>query len=403
VDAGSDRPLDRLRELSRVDDPWTSLGPRALLRTGREARGRWERLRSRGWQIAQCAVAAALAWMLAGILLGHERPFFAPVVAMVGLGISYGNKLRRVGEILVGVAVGVFVGDLFVRLVGTGVWQIAVVVAVSMSVAVLLDAGALIVTQAGVQAVIVTTLLPVPDAGLGRWLDAVVGGGVALAVAAVVPRSPLVRPRVLAVEAVAGLAELLAEAARSAQDGDVQRASHALERARRSQPVLDALREAAAEAIEVAKGSPFRWRHRRPLEDLAAFVEPLDRAVRNVRVLLRRVTVASWREEPVPSSLVDLIAALAAATDTLASDLESDRHEALEPLYRVAQDSGSVPVGVSLSGDVVLAQIRSITVDLLQVAGLTYDEAFAHVPPARRAPPSSGGSASSGGSGPPRT
>lgn len=97
-------------------------------------------------------------------------------------------------ELTDGVALGVGIGDLFVRWVGTEWWQIAVVVGLAMSSAVLLDAGALIVTQAGVQSVVVTTLLPNPHAGLSRWLDAVVGGVVALVAAAVVPRAPCAGP-----------------------------------------------------------------------------------------------------------------------------------------------------------------------------------------------------------------
>jgi uncharacterized membrane protein YgaE (UPF0421/DUF939 family) len=56
-----------------------------------------------------------------------------------------------------------------------------------MSLAVLLNAGPMLITQAGVQAAIVTTLVPATAAGLDRWLDAVVGGAVALVAAAVVP------------------------------------------------------------------------------------------------------------------------------------------------------------------------------------------------------------------------
>jgi uncharacterized membrane protein YgaE (UPF0421/DUF939 family) len=380
--------LRRLRDLSASDDPWATLGSRALRRTGTSAAGRWQRLRSRSWQIAQCAVAAALSWLVATELVGHERPFFAPVAAVIALGISYGDRVRRVLEVVTGVAVGVAVGDLFVGLVGTGWWQIALVVATAMVLAVLLDAGLLIVTQAGVQAVIVTTLLPDPDAGLGRWVDALVGGLVALLIAALVPRSPLVRPRRLAASALGEVGELLAEAARSAEDGDLQRATRALERARASQPALDALRGAAAEGLDVVRASPFRRRHRSDLEELAGLVEPLDRAVRNVRVLLRRVTVAAWRHEPVPRDLVALISDLATATTVLAEDLAGDRDDghAREPLRDVGRASSRVPVGVSLSGDVVLAQLRSVVVDLLQVAGLPYDEALAAVPAPRRGP-----------------
>ena len=107
----------------------------------RFGRRRWRRWRTHGWQIAQCAVAAAAAWWVASALLGHERPFFAPVVAVVALGVSYAARLRRVGEVVAGVALGVAVGDVFVRVAGTGTWQIALVIAVAMSLAVLLEVG----------------------------------------------------------------------------------------------------------------------------------------------------------------------------------------------------------------------------------------------------------------------
>ncbi|MGH8970656.1 MAG: FUSC family protein, partial [Actinomycetes bacterium] len=155
------------------------LGARAARRGRMSTRDRVDRLRRRSFLIVQVALAAAIAWLVARELLDHPRPFFAPVAVIVSLGLSYGQRLRRVAEVTAGVAVGVGVADLFVHVFGTGTWQIAVVVACSMAVAVLIDGGGLIVTQAGVQAVIATTLLPSPGAGLGRWLDAVVGGAVA--------------------------------------------------------------------------------------------------------------------------------------------------------------------------------------------------------------------------------
>jgi uncharacterized membrane protein YgaE (UPF0421/DUF939 family) len=389
VDAGPEGALQRLRELTRADYDWTGFGPRAWRHTRLSAENRWKRLRSRGWAIAQCASGAAIAWYLAQTVLGHSVPFFAPVAAVVALGMSFQNRLRRVAEIVVGVALGVAVGDLFVRLVGTGAWQIAVVVAIAMTLAVLLDAGLLIVTQAGVQAVIVTTLLPSGDAGLGRWLDAVVGGVVAIVIAAVVPRGPLLRPRRLAATVVDEVAELLAEAARSARDGDVQRATRTLERARGSQKALDQLRGASVEGLELARVSPFRRRHRGPLKELAASVEPLDRAVRNVRVLVRRVVVAAWRREPMSPELGALIGQLAEAALVLAREVAEDEDgPAVDMLKAVAERSSTVELGVSLSNDVVLAQTRSIVVDLMQVAGVSYDEALSHVPPPSPPPPS---------------
>lgn len=371
-------PLVRLRELSSYDGP----GRRALDRGRGSVRTRLDRLRSRGFQIGQCALAATVAWVLAKDVVGHETPFFAPVAAVIALGLTYGNRLTRVAEVVVGVAVGVGVGDLFVSLVGTGGWQIAVVVASSMAVAVLVGAGTVLTTQAGVQAVFVTTLIPDPEAGLSRWVDAVTGGTVALLVAAVVPITPLRRPRRLMSQAVTEIHDLLGEAATSASDGDVQRATRALERARGSQQALDTLSTAASESLDVVRLSPMRRRHLPALLELAARVEPLDRAVRNVRVLLRRVTVVAWRDEPLPVEAISLLQELAGAAELLARHLADgqDGSAAVPALVRAGRASAGVPVGVGLSSDVVLAQSRALVIDLLQVAGLSQDDALRRLP-----------------------
>ena len=65
-------------------------------------------------QIDQCAIAAGVAWFIAHDVVGHATPFFAPIAAVVSLGTTYGQRLRRVAEVTVGVAVGVFLADLIV-------------------------------------------------------------------------------------------------------------------------------------------------------------------------------------------------------------------------------------------------------------------------------------------------
>ena len=56
------------------------------------------------------------AWFLAHDVVGHPQPFFAPIVAVVCLGTSYGQRLRRVAEVTIGVAIGVFLADLLLLL-----------------------------------------------------------------------------------------------------------------------------------------------------------------------------------------------------------------------------------------------------------------------------------------------
>ena len=347
----------------------------------RFGRRRWRQWRAHGWQIAQCAVAAAVAWWVASALLGHERPFFAPVAAMVALGVSYAARLRRVGEVVAGVALGVAVGDVFVRVAGTGTWQIALVIAVAMTLAVLLEAGPILVTQAGVQASIVTTLVPPTGEGLDRWLDAVVGGAVALVAAAVVPTSPLRRPRRLIAGLLDDLGEMLLTAAYSIRERDAARAAQALQRARGTQRLLDELSEAAQEGLDVLQVSPFRHRYRAEMRDISSIAEPLDRAARGVRAVLRPVVAVARNCEPVPDALLDLVEQLSSACAVLAADVAAERPlgDAVDALDAVARASATVPRS-SLPSDVILGQVRSTVVDLFQVAGLDIDESLARMP-----------------------
>lgn len=358
------------------------LGARAARHGRSDLEARVLRLRQRSFLICQVAVAAAVAWSLAHDVLGHPRPFFAPVAAIVSLGLSYGQRLRRVVEVTVGVAVGVAVADLFVRVAGTGVWQVALVVVLSMTVAVLLDGGALIVTQAAVQSVTVTTLLPLPSQGFSRWTDAVVGGTVALAAAAVSPQTPLRRPREEAARVVDELAAVLHDASVAARQGDVARAEAALSRARATDKALGDLRQAAADGLDLVRSSPFRRRHRAHVERVAELAEPIDHAVRNARVLARRVVAAARYAEEVPAGYLDVLDQLSEVTGLVADTLAARGRTAdLRPqLTAVAEASSAAGPSPSMSATVLLAQLRSIVVDLLELTGLEPAEALAQVP-----------------------
>jgi hypothetical protein len=52
------------------------------------------RLRSAWLQILQTAVAACLAWFLAVLILGIKRPTFAPIAAVIVLGLAVGERGR---------------------------------------------------------------------------------------------------------------------------------------------------------------------------------------------------------------------------------------------------------------------------------------------------------------------
>jgi uncharacterized membrane protein YgaE (UPF0421/DUF939 family) len=340
------------------------------------------RWRSRGFLIAQCAVTAGLAWWLAIELLHHQAPFFAPVAAILVLNVTYGNRLRRGVEVAIGVALGVFVGDVFVHLFGTGVWQIMVVVALAMSLASLVGAGQLMTIQAAVQSIIVITLLPVPSQAFGRWLDAVVGCALALLVATIAPSAPLRKPGILAAQLLQEMAGVLRAVVDALRHGDPAAADQVLERARDGVAQLKALQDAADEGLAVVRHSPFRHGQLGAARAYAELIDPLDRASRNLRVLARRGLVAVWRAEPVPESYLQLLETVADQAERMAGDLHEGKLPvaARKQLVVAAQESSHLPVADSISAVVILAQARSMLVDLMELTGLSYVDARVLVP-----------------------
>jgi uncharacterized membrane protein YccC len=99
--------------------------------------GRLSCWRSVAVPVVQTALAAGLSWFVAVHLFGHRAPLFAPVAAIVSIDLTLGQRLHRAIELIVGASVGVGVSALLISAIGTGPWQVAVVVALATSVAVL--------------------------------------------------------------------------------------------------------------------------------------------------------------------------------------------------------------------------------------------------------------------------
>ena len=358
------------------------LAPRAARRSRSELRARLQRLRQRSFLILQCAIGASAAWYIASDVLHHREPFFAPVTAVICLGMSYGQRVRRVADVMLGVAIGVLIGDIFTHFFGSGAWQITVVAVLAMSVATLLGAGLLLITQAGLQAVIVTTLVAQPGEAFSRWIDAVIGGSLALALTLLAPAAPVRRPRQRAAAVVRELAAMLRDTERALRDGDHDLASRTLSRARASESMLSDLRSASEEGMAVVRLSPFRRRDLPSVQVIAGLLEPLDRAIRNLRVLVRRASIATWRREPVPAAYLGLLTSLAEATEEIAGELEERRipEHSRRGLAAIAEVSAVIDPTAGLSSEVMRAQIRSMVVDLLMLTGLPYEEAREHMP-----------------------
>jgi uncharacterized membrane protein YccC len=236
----------------------------------------------------------------------------------------------RVVELVVGVAVGVLVGDLLVAWIRTGIAQIALVVALAMVAAVVLGGGAVIITQAGASAVLVATLTA-PEGGLDldRFVDALVGGIVGLAVIAVLlPVNPVAAVR------------------------------------RELDPLLGTLADLIDECAD-------------------ALAEPIDHVARDLRVMARHVVSMLSRKEPVPPQRPKSLRALSGAVRLLRNDLahgdelQESRGNAVaaaELATEALDETGG------FAGQVVVAQTRSLAVDVLRATGLEREKALRLLP-----------------------
>ncbi|GAA4399301.1 FUSC family protein [Tsukamurella soli] len=335
--------------------------------------------------IVQCALAASIAWFIAHNVIGHITPFFAPIAGVISLGLSLDHRLRRSLELVGGVTLGIGVGDLLVRTIGTGAWQIGLVVALAMSAAVVLDRGPLVPMQAASSAVLVATMLP--PGGSGGWfrmIDALIGGVVGVTVAAIIPNRPVARPRKDAAKILDTMRRVVIAVADGLDQRDRGRLESALSTARGTQPDLDKLRSDLAGGVEISRISPMFWSERTRMERMSAIAAPLDNAVRNVRVMARRAINSQQIGEPVSSELITEIRRLGEAFRILRDMVLAEPGEHPDPAdaARVLRTAARhvreehVPDG-GLSEVVIYAQLRSTIVDLLQVAGLEHTSALA--------------------------
>ncbi|MGB3708727.1 MAG: FUSC family protein [Gordonia sp. (in: high G+C Gram-positive bacteria)] len=338
--------------------------------------------------IAQCAIAAGLAWFVALDLLDHAAPFFAPIAAVASLGLSLARRWRRSLELVVGVSIGILVGDIVISQIGSGPWQISVVVAVAMGTAVFLDKGPLLPLQASSSAVLVATLLPPGDvAGFERAIDALVGGLIGLLVGALVPINPVRRARRAAAGILDTFRDLSCELAAALQARDEDAVAKVLDKARGTQSAIDTLQADVLAGREVGTLSPLYWGSRDRLRTIAATADPIDNAVRNFRVVTRRALALTQRGVPVEQSMINIINDLGDIFEILrqvmlaAPGAEPDQADAarlIRSVVRKARTSLADNVE-DLSEAALLVELRSLLVDLLMVAGLKRLSAIAQL------------------------
>ena len=345
---------------------------RAGLRTRRE------RIIATARPILQTSVAASLAWLIATELIGHSTPFFAPISAVITLGLTVGQRRRRAIELAIGVSVGIAIADLLVSVIGTGTWQVGVVTGLAMLAATLVGGGTLLASQAGASAVLVATLQPPEGFDFTRSLDALVGSATALVVSALLlPVDPVRLVR----EGIGPLLDRLAGALLQIADALEHRDEHEAERALVAVSLLDPdyehLTDTLSAAGDAARISLSRRGKIGRLERYVAAVGELGLAIENTRALARGVTRAIALDDSTPPDVAASIRELATAARELADLLEhGETGPSREAALRAVQLANAVLGQTSnLSAVHIVGQARLVAVDLLRAGGVPRPEA----------------------------
>jgi uncharacterized membrane protein YgaE (UPF0421/DUF939 family) len=327
----------------------------------------------------QAGVAAGISWFIAHDVIGRPTPFFAPIAAVITLASGIGQRLRRTTELVLGVALGIGIGDALIQLIGSGPWQIGLIVVLAVIVATAVGGGTPLVNQAASSAVLVATLTASTGLPWTRFFDALVGGAVGLIVMTILlPLNPLTVVRRAADPALNALADGLHQVSKGLADRDPKLVEDTLQQLRAAEGKFAAFAAAAAAARENVAFAPARWRVRGALNQYVDGADQLTYALRNVRVLIRRVNLALADNEPVPAVLPASVGLLGDAVDLLRQEWAKGAEPVAtrERALRAAAESGQAyDEGVGFSGGVVVAQVRSTATDLLRATGVDYAEA----------------------------
>lgn len=331
------------------------------------------RIRDSIWTIAQIVLAATTAYLIARFGLNHPVPLLAVTVSISSLGFSRDTRPDRVLTTAIAMVFGIALSELLLLNFGSGPIQLFVAMGSALLVARLISANPAFALTVTLQAVLVQ-LLQEPSGGVfARAIDGVIGGLVALAFTALMPRNPIKLSRRDSTALFTAFKETLQDVRSVLLRPDEDLADRALGRIRQTQPIVDNWRGSLESASAISKISPFyRWASK----EIAAqqvVLEGMDLATRNLRVVARRVDYLVKDGKPRPA-LADLASRVLLAVELIETSADdfSIAQKARKYLSKLIKelDPKSFPGALTISEVSVLMQFRPMVVDLCEAAGI---------------------------------
>jgi uncharacterized membrane protein YgaE (UPF0421/DUF939 family) len=207
-----------------------------------------------------------------------------------------------------------------------------------------------------------------------RFLEALVGGGVALGVAGLLfPPDPALHVGRALNGLFADLGRALGDVGHALAEGDAGTAERAQETARGLDEHLIRVRQELLEVRDTARFAPPRRGARGTLERVERSLPQIDYAARDARVLARTAVRFLRADAEAPEPLAVAIGGLADAVWELAAYYDDERRDAA--VRRIALDAAN-QVG-ALTEDArdlrlaeLVVQVRSVAVDIVRAVDL---------------------------------
>ncbi|MGN6871686.1 MAG: FUSC family protein [Solirubrobacteraceae bacterium] len=322
------------------------------------ARG-WRRVRIQSWSIVQQAVAGTVAWVIASRLVKHHVPFFAPIAAVAGLNAPLGRRGTNALKLLLGVFIGIAVGQATIITIGGGVGSLPVALFIAMCLAAALGGTNLTRAQAAI-GVILTVTLSQSETGINRLVDALIGAAVALGFSQLLfPPDPLRLVRRAEAASLRQLSHGLAMTATASERSDRDAGVDALQLLWKVRDQLAELGQARRASRRVVKHS-LMWRRRRaPVVRVTEDTAHLDSLAATSQTVARTVLAADADDQ---RRLAPAVEDLARVLGKLADDPGSSqvRQRAAEQATQVGDELPALTradLGPALAAAVVALQL----------------------------------------------
>ncbi|WP_309130330.1 FUSC family protein [Brevibacterium sp.] len=360
--------------------PWVHSGAAASARRIRQrltaGGGRaLSRLREDFWPLFQGALAGTIAWWIALRLAGHPQPFFAPIAAVIALNANRGKRGTNAVNLIVGVLLGIVVGEAALLVLGTGFAAMGIATLVAMAIALACDGSRLVIAQGAVGAIL-TVAGGQPEFGPERIMDALIGAGVALVFSQLLfPAQPIDLLRRAETDVLSAMAAALEHVSHALDHGDDREAEEAIGDLRSLRDKLTDLADTRKDSSRTARHAPVWWWRSAPIVQESENAGQLDLLNNSILVLARSVRSLPSEDRP---SFAPVITRIAEVIRTLAADPgdRATRQQAAEGALASFQEL-EAGEDDSPARRQIHASVRLAAIDLLVFAGVESAQAAA--------------------------